>query len=147
LGPEDIDGNYDVDVLIATADPINDIAKQNHFANMRDRKFVSHRTALELAGFEDPEEEQDLLAFEEVMDSPLGRQWTLEHMFARMGQSVSPEQAGEAAQAVLQAGGVTPEVGGQFGGRPPGQQQVPGLGAPTVGPANQPGPGQVPVGR
>jgi hypothetical protein len=147
LGPDDIDGNYDIDVLISTADPINDIAKQNHFANMRDRKFVSHRTALEMAGFEDPEEEQDLLAFEEIMDSPLGKQWTLEHMFARMGQSVSPEQAQEATQAVLQGGGVDPAIGGQFGGRPPGQQQVPGLGAPTVGPANQPGPGQVPVGR
>jgi hypothetical protein len=135
LGPLEINGDYSVDVIIASDDPINNIARQTHFSNMVAQGFVSHRTALEQSGFDDPEAEQDLILWEKVMNSPVALQWQMESMFARMGMQMAPD-----AQAAVQQGGQgpIPELAGQLGGRPPGQQQVPGLGAPTVGTAQNP---------
>ena len=146
LDPEEIDGNYFVNVQITSDDPLDNVARRTAASNEVTRGFIPHVIGLEEAGYENPEEVMDLLLFEKLMSHPMMLQLQVEHMMQRLGHSqgaglMAGLLAGTAG-AGAQGGGPGQQAGGSLGGRPPGQQQAPGIGAPVGAPANQPGPQQ-----
>lgn len=146
IGPDQIDGYYAVEVLVDSGDPMDQVALENHYMNVWRGGFMPQRTALERAGVAAPEEMIDELAWEKILSSPQIEAWMLEYTLARMGRTPRPTPQpllGPTGQPMMSAA----EGGAAFGGRPPGQPSQPGLGQPTQGPANQPGPRQVQVGR
>jgi hypothetical protein len=146
IGPEQIDGYYEVEVVVRSGDPMNQIALENHYMNVWRGGFMPQRTALDRAGVEGPEEMMDELAWEKILASPEVQGWMLEYTLARMGRSPRPTPQpllGPDGQPMMSAA----EGGAALGGRPAGQPSMPGVGQPVQAPANQPGPQQVVVGR
>jgi hypothetical protein len=141
IGPEEIQGEYGVRVRITPFNPVMDIPKGQHAANMVNAKLYPKRWALEnVAGVENAQELVDELLLDELMEDPVLRQALRLREMRRAGLvelAASAEPVNQAEAAALAA------MGGDMGGPAAGTPQVPGVGAPVSGPANAGGGGQV----
>ena len=137
LGPADILDDYNLDVVIKPHDPLAKFARESHYSNLWKQGFLPRLTAYELAEMDHPERLIDLSAWERVLESPQMDAWLQQAMFARLGL-LTPDLIPSAPPD-----GMGPSQAGSLGGRQRGIPQLPGVGAPSQGPPNQPGPLQV----
>ena len=137
LKPSQINGYYNVDVQIRTHNPIMDVATGTYFDNKAERKMIPRRAALELQGYEQPEELQAEVAAETLMEQPEIQSALTGRGLAELG-IVRPEQLGFNDQGQLVDPQMLQSVLGLLGGRPTGSPAIPGAGAALNAPNNNP---------
>jgi len=127
IGPDEINGYYGIEALIRPYNPIMDIARNTHYANMRDREMMPHRLALERSGEEQPDEVIEEIESDKLMKDPRVENAMVARALAEMGLA-APEDLGLNDQGQVVDPQMLAGFLGSLGGRAPGTPAVPGVG-------------------
>jgi hypothetical protein len=132
ISPDDFQGTYEIDAVLPTPRFSNLPLMQAGSVFVKDKLIPRVTWLEEMAGFEQPEEQEDLLWVQDQLDSPEGQQYTLQLAARKRGNQELKELADLRNQGKVGPGG-TPSV--LMPGRPGPTGQDPRMGPNTGNPA------------